>query len=169
MVPPACGLLLYGFLCVFPRRRACCRRHIDAPTHSHRGLCFFRTHPGGCCLQRGSHVSSFPPYPFHHTLNGFFRVTPLDQRMHSTSNSCICLHKSSSPIVLSMLHQLLCMPRLLWFITKGYVNDPRNSEYRCINLLSHSYKVLSVIKMERMDKECAKFSSALLTYEHADA
>ena len=38
---------------------------------------------------------------------------------------------------------------------KGSVEDPKN--YRCIGLLPHSYKVLSIIMLDRIVKECGDF------------
>ena len=40
---------------------------------------------------------------------------------------------------------------------KGRVNDL--SKYRCIGLLPHAYKILSLVMLERISKECAKFLS----------
>ena len=40
---------------------------------------------------------------------------------------------------------------------KGSTNDLKM--YRCIGLLPHSYKILSLIMLERIMKECSKFLS----------
>ena len=40
---------------------------------------------------------------------------------------------------------------------KGSVNDP--TKYRCIGLLPHAYKILSLIMLERITNECSAFLS----------
>ena len=40
---------------------------------------------------------------------------------------------------------------------KESVENPAN--YRCIGLLPHSYKILSIIMLDRITKECSKFLS----------
>ena len=44
---------------------------------------------------------------------------------------------------------------VMLFKNKGSMNDP--SKYRCIGLLSHSYKILSLIMLERLQAECSKY------------
>ena len=46
---------------------------------------------------------------------------------------------------------------IMLFKGKGSVNDP--SKYRCIGLLPHAYKILSLVMLERIAKECADFLS----------
>ena len=46
---------------------------------------------------------------------------------------------------------------IMLFKGKGSVNDP--SKYRCIGLLPHAYKILSLVMLERISKECADFLS----------
>ena len=46
---------------------------------------------------------------------------------------------------------------IMLFKGKGSVNDP--SKYRCIGLLPHAYKLLSLVMLERISKECANFLS----------
>ena len=46
---------------------------------------------------------------------------------------------------------------IMLYKNKGSVNDP--SKYRYIGLLPHTYKILSLIMLERITKECAKFLS----------
>ena len=44
---------------------------------------------------------------------------------------------------------------VMLFKNKGSVNDP--SKYHCIGLLPHAYKLLSLIMLERIAKECSDF------------
>ena len=46
---------------------------------------------------------------------------------------------------------------VMLFKNKGSVNDP--TKYRCIGLLPHSYKILSLILLERIQRECSGFLS----------
>ena len=46
---------------------------------------------------------------------------------------------------------------IMLYKNKGSVNDP--SKYRCLALLPHAYKILSLIMLERIEKECADFLS----------
>ena len=46
---------------------------------------------------------------------------------------------------------------VMLFKNKGSVNDPK--KYRCIGLLPHAYKILSLIMLERINKECSHFLS----------
>ena len=46
---------------------------------------------------------------------------------------------------------------VMLFKNKGSVNDP--SKYRCIGLLPHAYKILSLIMLERIHKECGHYLS----------
>ena len=46
---------------------------------------------------------------------------------------------------------------IMLFKQKGSVNDP--SKYRCIGLLPHSYKILSLVMLERLQKECGDYLS----------
>ena len=46
---------------------------------------------------------------------------------------------------------------VMLFKNKGSVNDP--SKYRCIGLLPHSYKILSLILLERIQNECGHYLS----------
>ena len=43
------------------------------------------------------------------------------------------------------------------FKNKGSVNDP--TKYRCIGLLPHAYKILSLVLLERIHKECNEYLS----------
>ena len=56
-----------------------------------------------------------------------------------------------------MSHQRWYEPRSLCYKHKGNVNDPKM--YRCIGLLSHAYKILSLIMLERISEECLGFLS----------
>ena len=42
---------------------------------------------------------------------------------------------------------------ILLFKNKGSVNDP--SKYRCIGLLPRTYKILSLVMLERIINECS--------------
>ena len=46
---------------------------------------------------------------------------------------------------------------VLLFKNKGNINDP--TKYRCIGLLPHAYKILSLVLIERIMTECSKFLS----------
>ena len=46
---------------------------------------------------------------------------------------------------------------VMLFKNKGSVNDP--SKYRCIGLLPHAYKILSLVMLERIMSECSGFLS----------
>lgn len=46
---------------------------------------------------------------------------------------------------------------ILLYKNKGSVNDPKM--YRCIGLLPHSYKILSLVMLERIASECSNYLS----------
>ena len=46
---------------------------------------------------------------------------------------------------------------VMLFKNKGSVNDP--TKYRCIGLLPHAYKLLSLVLLKRIMTECNKFLS----------